>query len=58
MDKNVAYGFLVGLNLGRFSNFFSNLIISGVVTYFYTPEFYTYSTIEKLLNMTKTFIKG
>lgn len=57
MDKNVVYGFIAGLYAGRFTNLFSNTIITGLVLYFYEPDFYTHSNFvyvkENLLNLLK-----
>ena len=54
MHKEVFYGFLAGLHLGRFTGFVSNMIITGVSLYFLEPDFYSY---ENLNNMKETLLK-
>ena len=54
MDKNVIYGFLAGLHLGRFTNFVSNITITGIVLYFLEPNFYS---SENMNNIKQTVLK-
>ena len=54
MHKEVFYGFLAGLHLGRFTGFVSNMIITGVSLYFLEPNFYSY---ENLNNVKETLLQ-
>ena len=45
MERNVVYGFLGGLYVGRFTNLISNFVITGITLFFYNPEIYSYSTV-------------
>ena len=60
MDRNVIYGFLGGLYVGRYTNLFSNFIITGLTLYFYKPDIYTYSNVvairESSVNLIKSLI--
>ena len=58
MDKNIVYGFLGGLYIGRFTNMFSNIVITGLVIYFYEPEFYTYSNLNNVKETITIMLKS
>lgn len=58
MDKHVAYSFLAGLNLGRYTNFMSNLIISSIVIYIYDRDVYSYETLNTCKNFLIDLIKN
>jgi hypothetical protein len=58
MEKNVVYGFIGGLYIGRFTNFFSNIIITGLALYFYKPDIYTYANLIKLRETSITLIQS
>ena len=58
MDRNIVYGFLAGLYAGRFTNMFSNMVITGLTLYFYQPEFYTYTTFDKFREAGIVLIKS
>lgn len=53
MNKEVIYGFIAGLHLGRFTGFISNVAITGIVLYFTEPDFYSE---EHLKNITQTVL--
>lgn len=57
MNKEVVYGFIAGLHLGRYTNFISNMAITGIVLYFIEPNFYTQQNLnnvkETVLNLLK-----
>jgi hypothetical protein len=48
MDKNIIYVFLGGLYAGRFTNMFSNTLITGLALYFCEPNFYSYSNFNNI----------
>ena len=48
MQKEVIYGFLAGLHVGRFTGFVSNITITGIVLYFTEPNFYTYENLQNI----------
>ena len=56
MDKNIVWAFLAGLYAGRFTNMFSNLIITGAAMYYIDPNIYSYSTITQLKEMGTKFL--
>jgi len=56
MDKYTIYGFIAGLHLGRFTNFISNTLITGIVLYFIEPNFYTYENFSKIKLLIKSGI--
>ena len=45
-----AYAFLFGLGVGKFTNLFSDIVISGLVLYIVTPNIYTEERITKVKN--------
>ena len=45
-----AYAFLFGLFVGKFTNVFSDAVISGLVLYIVTPNIYTEERINKVKN--------
>lgn len=49
-----AYAFLGGLYIGGHTNIFSNLIITGLITYIIHPSFYT----KDRFNTVKNYIWG
>ena len=56
MDKNIVYGFIGGLFVGRYTGIVSNLVITGMALYFYNPEIYSYTTIETAKLYVKTLV--
>ena len=48
MDQIKAYFFLVGLYIGGYSNFFSKLVISGLVLYIVHPRNFNIDRFEPL----------
>lgn len=58
MDKHIIYGFLAGLYAGRFTNMFSNIVVTSLVLYFYEPDFYTYNNINNIRDTTINVIKS
>jgi hypothetical protein len=48
MEKNILWAFLAGLYAGRFTNMFSNLIITGAAMYYIDPDIYSYSTLSQV----------
>ena len=48
MDRNVLYGFLGGIFVGKFTNLISSVVIAGVVIYFTEPEFYSYENFHNI----------
>ncbi len=52
MDKNIAYAFISGLYLGRFTNIITNFIITAIVVYHFSPETYTHANLEFFKNFT------
>jgi len=48
MHKEVVYGFIAGLHLGRFTSFISNMAITGIVLYFVEPNFYSQENINNI----------
>ena len=57
MDASFLYGFLVGVNLGRFTNLFSSVLISGVTLYMYDPTLYRYDNLATMANTTLSLVK-
>jgi len=53
-----AYTFLAGLYIGGYTNIFSNLIITGLVTYIIHPAFYTKRRFEDIKNYTWKKVKS
>ena len=45
-----AYAFLGGLFIGKFTNMFSDIVITGLVLYIVTPEIYTEERISRAKN--------
>ena len=58
MNKDLVYGFLIGLNIGGFSGIFSNFIFTGITLYIYSPEFYELNNINQIANTTLNLIKS
>lgn len=56
MDKNIVWGFLAGLYAGRFTNMFSNIVITGAALYYIDPNFYSYSTLSRIREISQTFL--
>lgn len=50
LSSSHAYTFLVGLYVGRYTNIFSNLVITGLITYIIHPELYTADKLETCRN--------
>ena len=42
-----AYAFLAGLYIGKFTNFFSDFVITGLILYIVTPQIYTQDRFER-----------
>jgi hypothetical protein len=57
MDSEFLYGFLLGLNLGRFNGFLGSVIVSGVTLYVYNPDIYQYETLSLAVNTTLTAVE-
>ena len=57
MDRSLAYGFVAGLHLGRFTGIISNLIITGMVVYYYDPNFYNNDNFEYVKECILYFLK-
>ena len=56
MDKYAVYGFIAGLHLGRFTNFVSNTVITGIVLYFVEPNFYSYENFTNMKEIVKSYL--
>ena len=56
INPSYAYCFLAGLYIGGYTNIFSNMVITGLVTYIVKPDFYTPERIEYIKNSTLTVI--
>ena len=50
-----AYAFIGGLYIGKFTNLFSDVVITGLVLYIVTPEIFTEDRIAKAKNMIWNF---
>lgn len=48
IDASHAYSFLAGLYVGKFTNIFSDMVISGLILYIVTPEIFTRDRWENL----------
>lgn len=48
-----AYAFLGGLFIGKFTNMFSDVVITGLVLYIVTPEVYTVERADRVKNYFK-----
>ncbi len=57
-DKVVYYAFIIGLILGRMTNFLGVLILSSLVLFFVDPQYYNYENILYLKNLTNSLING
>jgi hypothetical protein len=49
-----AYALVGGMIIGKFTNLFSDIIITGLVTYIVAPKVFTYERIEQ----TKNYLLG
>ena len=58
MDKNVVYGFLGGLYIGRFTGWIANFVITGLSLYYYSPELYSYENLELVRETSLRFIRS
>ena len=58
MERTTIYAFLTGLFLGRFTNFTSNVIITGVTIYFLEPNFYSYQNLNSIKQTTLNLIRS
>ena len=45
-----AYALLAGLYVGKFTNFFSDIVITGLVLYIVTPQIFTEDRLERAKN--------
>ena len=57
MDSQFLYGFLAGVNIGRFTNLLTSVIISGVTLYVYDPDIYRYENLELAANTTMSLVE-
>ncbi len=55
MESSYAYTFLLGLYMGGYTNFFSNLIITGVILRVTNPELFT---ANKLIYVKQKLLKS
>lgn len=58
METNFLYGFLLGMNVGRFTNLFSTVVVSGIALYIHDPNVYNYENLSSVANTTMTLIKS
>lgn len=56
MEPQFLYGFLAGVNIGRFTNLLTSIVISGVTLYVYDPSIYQYENLELAANTTLSLI--
>lgn len=50
-----AYAFIAGMVISKFTNMFSDFVITGLVLYIVTPEIYTEDRWNKLKSYIKTW---
>lgn len=53
-----AYMFLAGLYIGGHTNIFSNLVITGLLTYIVNPELYTKDRLDRVKSFLWSKING
>jgi len=53
MNSYYAYSFLAGIYIGGYTNFFSKIIISGLVVYMIHPENFNIDKFQPLYNIIK-----
>ena len=53
MNSYYAYSFLTGIYIGGYTNFFSKIIISGLVIYMIHPENFNIDKFQPLYNTIK-----
>lgn len=58
MEKNVFYGFIGGIFVGRFTNLISSVIITGSFLYFVEPNFYSYNNLNNMKEFVLNSIKN
>lgn len=61
MQIDTVYAFVGGVVVGKFTNTFASVIISGLTLYYFKPELYTYenyllvkSHLENIVSMVKS----
>ena len=50
--ENIAYSFLAGLYIGSYTNFFSDLVITGLILYIVKPNLFTTDNLNIIKNYT------
>lgn len=53
-----AYALLAGLFIGKFTNLFSDVVITGLVLYIVTPEIFTEDRLDRVKNYVWTWLPG
>ena len=57
INANNAYFFLTGLYIGGYSNFFSKIVITGLVVHMVNKSIFTYQSFEPLYENISNILK-